>query len=173
LLGLVFMLGCLEEISWGQRIIGFQTPEEIRDINAQNEFNLHNLQVFHGTTESGERKSFWALFLTIGRMFSMFWFSFCCLVPVLHRYSPQFRSFLNRIQLPIAPMFLAAVFFLNYAISKGIELAIASDAHHSLVEIKESNIAMLFFVMAIWFIRTANYRRNSGVVPPEINRSHK
>ncbi len=32
-----------EEISWFQRLLGFETPPEIRDANAQGEFNIHNL----------------------------------------------------------------------------------------------------------------------------------
>ena len=34
-----------EEISWGQRILGFETPDEIEQINAQQETNLHNMFV--------------------------------------------------------------------------------------------------------------------------------
>jgi hypothetical protein len=33
----------LEEISWGQRIIGFETPETLVRINTQDEFNVHNI----------------------------------------------------------------------------------------------------------------------------------
>lgn len=40
---LFFVMG-IEEISWGQRIIGFATPESIASENWQGEFNLHNLQ---------------------------------------------------------------------------------------------------------------------------------
>ena len=32
-----------EEISWAQRVVGFETPERIADFNEQGEFNLHNL----------------------------------------------------------------------------------------------------------------------------------
>ncbi|MBK6508419.1 MAG: hypothetical protein IPG06_02510 [Haliea sp.] len=43
----LFSIGSLlifgEEISWGQRIIGFSTPETISQINTQNEFTAHNL----------------------------------------------------------------------------------------------------------------------------------
>lgn len=35
----------LEEISWGQRIFGWQTPETMADLNAQSETNLHNMFV--------------------------------------------------------------------------------------------------------------------------------
>ena len=49
LLGWILLatLGCLfiagEEISWGQRIIGWATPEGWADINTHKETNLHNL----------------------------------------------------------------------------------------------------------------------------------
>ena len=44
-LSLVCFLLLMEEISWGQRIFGFETPEEIEKINAQQETNLHNMFV--------------------------------------------------------------------------------------------------------------------------------
>ena len=40
-LGSLFVL--LEEISWGQRIIGLVTPQELGEINAQGETNIHNI----------------------------------------------------------------------------------------------------------------------------------
>lgn len=40
--GLFFFVG-MEEISWGQRILGFDTPAVIAAHNAQGEFSLHNL----------------------------------------------------------------------------------------------------------------------------------
>ena len=41
-LGLFFMLG--EELSWGQRLVGWATPESLREINKQEETNIHNIQ---------------------------------------------------------------------------------------------------------------------------------
>jgi hypothetical protein len=42
----IFLLVCAgEEISWGQRILGFETPQNIEVINEQKEFNLHNLEM--------------------------------------------------------------------------------------------------------------------------------
>jgi hypothetical protein len=35
----------LEEISWGQRIFGWSTPERLEELNAQQETNLHNMFV--------------------------------------------------------------------------------------------------------------------------------
>lgn len=38
-----FLLG--EEISWGQHVFGFESPEHMIEINAQAEMNLHNLNL--------------------------------------------------------------------------------------------------------------------------------
>ncbi len=43
LIFLIFLFGAGEEISWGQRIFGWDTPEEFARINAQSETNIHNL----------------------------------------------------------------------------------------------------------------------------------
>ena len=38
---MVFSAG--EEISWGQRVVGFETPDGLLEINKQDEFTLHNI----------------------------------------------------------------------------------------------------------------------------------
>jgi hypothetical protein len=49
----VMLLGvALEEISWGQRFLGFSTPEAIRRRNVQEEIILHNMYVFKGVLNS-------------------------------------------------------------------------------------------------------------------------
>ncbi len=34
-----------EELSWGQRIFSYSTPESLAEINVQNEFNIHNIGI--------------------------------------------------------------------------------------------------------------------------------
>jgi formate hydrogenlyase subunit 3/multisubunit Na+/H+ antiporter MnhD subunit len=41
-LGLFFIIG--EELSWGQRIFGWETSEELKAINKQEETNIHNIE---------------------------------------------------------------------------------------------------------------------------------
>lgn len=41
---ILFFLIAMEEISWMQRIVGFETPAEVAAVNWQGEFNLHNIQ---------------------------------------------------------------------------------------------------------------------------------
>ncbi len=45
LLAFLFFFAAGEEISWGQRIFGLETPEYFIDKNLQKEINLHNLVV--------------------------------------------------------------------------------------------------------------------------------
>ena len=42
---LVWLVFGFEEISWGQRVIGWQTPESLEALNYQNETNLHNVPI--------------------------------------------------------------------------------------------------------------------------------
>lgn len=45
LLSVALFYTVMEEISWGQRIIGFDTPDVFKRYNLQNETNLHNMLV--------------------------------------------------------------------------------------------------------------------------------
>lgn len=50
-LAVLSLLAAGEEISWGQRIFGFQTSESLKKLNYQHETNLHNLmpgELFNG-----------------------------------------------------------------------------------------------------------------------------
>ena len=43
-LAAVLFVVAMEEISWGQRLFHFGTPERLSELNWQHEFNLHNIQ---------------------------------------------------------------------------------------------------------------------------------
>jgi hypothetical protein len=45
ILGLGFLFVAMEEISWGQRLFAFGTPDYLAQRNVQNETNIHNLSV--------------------------------------------------------------------------------------------------------------------------------
>ncbi|WP_164657998.1 hypothetical protein [Tropicibacter sp. Alg240-R139] len=42
-LGLAWLLFAFEEISWGQRVLGIETPDVMMEYNYQDELNFHNL----------------------------------------------------------------------------------------------------------------------------------
>lgn len=67
-LGLFFVICAGEEISWGQRLLGFETPEALADINTQNEFNVHNIEFehFHPKDVVSWSLKLWGLFIPLG-----------------------------------------------------------------------------------------------------------
>jgi len=146
-----FFVGFGEEISWGQRIFGFQTPELLHELNAQQEFNIHNLWIFHGKDAEGQSRDFIGKLTNIDRLFSVFWFTYCFLVPIVNRKSAAIAGFLNRIGLPIVPIWMGSFFVLNYFISKIFEWML-----RPVVEVKEHIFAFLFVILAIWF--AMNYK---------------
>ena len=57
-----FLFGMLEEISWGQRLLGWSTPEALSSVNEQDETTLHNLSVLKTAFYTG---FFWAGILAL------------------------------------------------------------------------------------------------------------
>lgn len=51
LLALAFFGIAMEEVSWGQRWVGFDTPGFLRRINRQGEITLHNIGPLQGSSE--------------------------------------------------------------------------------------------------------------------------
>jgi len=146
---LVFMFGFLEEISWGQRLLGIETPGVLARGNQQNEINFHNLEVFESTGAHGDRKSFLGMLLNMDRMFSLFWFSLCVCVPLLDRYIPKISSLLKKVRFPVVWVGFAGAFLGNYIISR-VVVAQRPMLRHNVVELKESTFALLFLCAAAW-----------------------
>jgi hypothetical protein len=46
-MGLFLFICAGEEISWGQRVIGYEVPKVVEAMNEQGDFNLHNLELKH------------------------------------------------------------------------------------------------------------------------------
>ena len=104
--GFAVTLGILvmEELAWGQVIFGWETPESIRSINAQQETTLHNIGWFQ------DRLDFFAFLATLTLLLIV------VLVPwiskrALHRLSSQRQSLIEAL-LPASytwPLFLSVV----------------------------------------------------------------
>jgi hypothetical protein len=144
-LALVFFVGAGEEISWGQRILGLETPESLESINDQGEINLHNLSTG-----------------TLNQLFQVFWLVMGVLVPIAGLHQPT-RRLLARF-LPILPAPLAIAFVANQvAIRVGDRLfeshpdlynGTKYDVEYGLFEIKESVVGIVF-AAGLWLL----YRR--------------
>jgi hypothetical protein len=109
-LGILFLICFGEEISWGQRLLNWETPRLFSEINAQGEINIHNLWLFHERKPDGTQKSTLALALNMWKLFCVFWLSFCVVVPIIDKISSKAGIFLKRIGLPVAPLWIGALF---------------------------------------------------------------
>lgn len=144
----------LEEISYGQRMLGFATPEILAGLNTKREFNIHNLRIL--SSEQG--MSHW---FNAQRLFSVFWLAYCTLFPVVHRLMAWPRALGRAVYLPVAPVTLGATFLFNYAAAKGMVLFVVPPALMSAVtELKEANYAVLFACFGLF--EFARRRREVG-----------
>jgi hypothetical protein len=157
LLGILFAICFGEEISWGQRLLGFSGPEVIRANNFQGEFNLHNLNFFE--RRYGD-KSFWAVMRYVGRMFAIFWFMYGIVLPLSLKASLRLRRFVQYIRLPVMPLTIGLFFMVNYVVFQYFEdhhatvcahLGMVNNANCSSlpVEIREWFESLLFLVFTL------------------------
>jgi hypothetical protein len=101
---LLFFFGFGEEISWGQRIFGFGTPEELQKINTQQEFNFHNIYV--GNIHLNQ--------LIFGLGAYTLLFIYFLLFPVLYRLQAWFRKWVDRLYLPIPTTLQSVLYTLSF-----------------------------------------------------------
>jgi hypothetical protein len=170
LLGLLFFFGAGEEISWGQRIFNYNTPE-VAVSNIQNEFNLHNMPLFHQSklvhTKSGRDKRMTKTGITavlaMGNMFGYFWFSFCVLIPILYIASIKTHKWLDKHDFPIAPIWIGLLFIINHLIYyQAIRPIVCPTGKCPTGEIREAAYSFLLFILALWFINHPSQKYGQG-----------
>ncbi|SDS37592.1 hypothetical protein SAMN04515667_2035 [Formosa sp. Hel1_31_208] len=166
LLGILFFMAFGEEISWGQRIFGWNTPERFSDINAQKETNLHNLWWFQAYKKDGTSKSFFENMLNFNRLFNIFWFLFCVITPITSLISKKFKSVILYLGIPIVPLWIGGFFLLNYIvfisgvnIGRGSDYGTGINYSNGFDEIKESFYAVGFAILSLFFLKTHARRK--------------
>jgi len=151
---LSFIFGCGEEISWGQRIFHFKTPDSLEKINVQKETNIHNIRFFSTWDFGHQQKSGLSRYLTISGLFVLLWFAYGVLLPLLDKFIPWIASLLKRINIPIVPLWFSLFFMLNWVGYRIMSSVLREDVllQFSLGEIKECNIAFLFMLAGLYFL---------------------
>jgi hypothetical protein len=146
-LALIFLFGAGEEISWGQRFFGFQTPEPLSQVNRQEEFNLHNLSAWEASD-----------FLDPDRLFDIFWFLFTVFIPAVALVAPTFRNFAGRF-IPIVSWGIGLLFLYNYLWAKLAKVFFDAayvfnriSLQQAIQEIKESNYALIFILVGLYAV---------------------
>jgi len=158
LLTLIFLLGAGEEISWGQRIFNFSTPEKLNEINVQKEFNIHNIELFNGYNLDKTKKKGLSRFLTINFLYRLFFLFFGIILPVLVMYSKKIALLTKRIHLPVPPLSIGMFFMVNWMIYKIILTQLlpkgeAMGYYFGIVEVMESGSAFIFFILSLYFFK--------------------
>ncbi len=145
LLGILLFICFGEEISWGQRIIGWDTPGMLEEItNKQKETNLHNLKIFYFGR------------FTLVTVFTVLCLSYFILIPLMSKFSRWANEFFNYIRLPIPPLWIGGLFLINNIIVQiilRIDLDLNPQSIHFLYELKETNYAFCYLVFGIYEIK--------------------
>lgn len=140
-IGLITMF--VEEISWGQRVLGFSTPEWLENENRQQEFNLHNLFLFNPQYDFNWLKLLWSAGSTI----------YLGLFSVVAALSRRFRTFLDRIGVPIAhwPIGVVMLGAVAWYLYETEQAAVWGNhfAGHAVGETFEVVIELLFLALAL------------------------
>lgn len=100
---LIFFFGAGEEISWGQRIFGFETSEFFLEHNYQGETNLHNLMV--GETKINK--------LIFGQLLTLVLTTFFVFIPLLAKWKPQIINLFDYFYVPFPRFYQSATFFVG------------------------------------------------------------
>lgn len=167
LLGLaaVFFVAAAEEVSWGQRIFGIETPNLIKDVNVQKELTLHNLILFQGEDP--------VLPLNFDQLSAGFSLFFGFVLPFGNWFLKRFKLGLDAL-IPITPLAVGWLMPLNYALQKSFmhlfrnfpQFYLHPEMHFSqpIYEIREHNYAFALMVCVIfYFILNFSTKQNVAI----------
>lgn len=140
-LALLFLFAAGEEISWGQRVVGW--GEVDRSTNVQGETTLHNLEVFD-TVEGG--------WLKFTRLFLLFWLGWLLVLPLLAGLVEPARNLARRLRLPVPALVFGLVMLANLGLSKTYDpVGVDEVALERIAEIRECAQAVTLVALALSF----------------------
>lgn len=148
LLTLLCLFGAGEEISWGQRLFGLETPDYLKDRNAQGELGIHNLVV----EINGEKVKLNKLIF--GKGLALAFLIYLFVATPLFRKNDRVRSFFNAIAAPMPRNYQIAGYLLIVAT---VELLIDSSKRGEMTE----------FAASIMFALNVVYPHNPEIFDPK------
>lgn len=151
--GFLMLVCCGEELSWGQRIFGWETPAAMAEINAQNETNLHNIQLVHQKHPDGTEKGFVAKLINMNRLFSIFWLTVFVALPVAVKNSERLRWWAERHWVPVPPLWIGGLFLTGFIVYKVLAtLHTGTLTANTLDEVKETVYASIYALAGIFAV---------------------
>lgn len=136
----VFFFGFGEEISWGQRILGFSVPKNLENINSQSELTFHNIHL-NGVNLNK---------LIFGKLLYLGVFIYFLAFPVLYRRMRWFRRLVDKIRFPLPTSLQALLYTLLFC-----NLLLISDG-------KKWEIQELLLVSFIFYAFLMPYNRSAS-----------
>lgn len=163
LLALLMFFAAGEEISWGQRVVSFTTPDAIKKINTQGEFTIHNLEIFSGKQfDHQKRKGLYRL-LEMDLWFKVFIFSFGIILPLATYHLKSFAVFTRKIKMPVPPISIGIFFLLawvlkgfafdNISLSQSENLQQFYMLRFAATEIFEFLTELTLFIISLYFYK--------------------
>jgi hypothetical protein len=160
LLGLFLLLffGVGEEISWGQRILHFTTPEFMNKLNVQHEFNIHNLGIFSYTNLKGVKKVGLERLLDFNLLYRIFSMIFLVCLPIFFFHIKSWPVTNKKLQMPVVPVTIGIFFFISLVIFYSLKYFILPGGkvhkyYFTITEIFEFTTAYIYFIVALYFYK--------------------
>jgi hypothetical protein len=130
---LLFLVVGGEEISWGQRIIGMQTPDALKELNVQKETNLHNIDGIHQHIRA------------IGVLVVL---TVAVLMPLTDRWIASIRELYSRLSVPIVQLWTLPLTILALSFMVVPRVLLGRNVF-SLDEVGELYLSFVFLIFAI------------------------
>jgi hypothetical protein len=139
-----FFIGFGEEISWGQRILGFKTPESLYAINMQKEFNFHNIATWE-----------------INFLFKLFTLAYGIILPLCVFHIGFCSSLARKLRIPVPPVSIGIFFLIDWVVFKWFLLFVLHSGsvpkyYFALTEIYEFITSFVLLSIFIFFYLNRN-----------------
>ncbi|MCW3075071.1 MAG: hypothetical protein JWP69_2140 [Flaviaesturariibacter sp.] len=131
LMGAILFFGAGEEISWGQRLLGIQSPDYFKENNAQGETNIHNLII------GGQKLN--RIIFTIVLAIALC--VYIVVIPFLYRRKQWMRRTVDYFGIPLPQPYQIIAFLAMFALVQLIPHMGKRD------EISEEGTALLLFLI--------------------------
>lgn len=147
-----------EETSWFQRIFNYSVPA-VESVNAQSEFNFHNLDLFNGDklfVDGNLNKIGIINFLkSTQNIFRLGFFGYFLAIPVL-LYIPRLKRLLTKKGFPKPDFKFIIIILIVFGLSFVLAVYAPFDRKMAIAETREMLYALFIFMYVLVYIRLKN-----------------
>ena len=160
-LAIIMFIGFGEEISWGQRVFNFSTPEALMEINEQKEVSLHNIRLFQRSDHTGNFKIGLERITEINFLFKIFTILFGIILPLMVFHLKFVSKIARRIKIPVPPVSIGIFFLVSWATYKTMEsFVLPKDMdiqyYDTIYEVMEFVATFILFIISHYLYRNWN-----------------